>query len=85
MSVFATKPLKNTKVEPCQCYHWQFFREEPHSKVGLEMEVHLMSLTLVSYCCIQMEALQSFDISWFLLQLLCTALTLSEYFLNIFQ
>lgn len=62
MSVFASKPLKNTKVEPCQCYCWQFFRAEPHSEVGLEVEVHFVSLALVSCCCVQMEGLLSFDI-----------------------
>lgn len=34
-----------------------------HFEVGLEVEVHFLSLTLVSCCCVQMEGIQLFDIS----------------------
>lgn len=66
MSVFATKPLKNTKMEPCQYCCWQFFRPEPLSKIALELEVHFVSMALVSHC-VQTGSLQLFDIYWFAL------------------
>lgn len=82
MREFATKPLKNTKVEPCQCYCWQFFIVEPHFEVRLEVEVHFLSLELVSCCCVQMEGLQLFDVCCIVI-IACHSYTYRVFF-NIF-
>lgn len=72
MLEFAIKPLKNTKVEPCQCYCWQFFIVEPHFEVELGVEVHFLSLTLVSCCCVQMVSLQLVDICCMVIIVCCS-------------